>query len=212
MAELDFSDDAVLVKALASGERAAFAHLVDRYHAQLLRLALQFVPSHAVAEEVVQETWLAVITGIDRFEGRSSLKTWLFRILANIARSRGVKEHRTVPFTVVVPDGDEPAVDPHRFRRFRHAGAWKEPPARWPDPEASALRREELDVVRVAMDALPQSQRTVMTMRDMLGWTSTEVCDALDISAENQRVLLHRARSRVRSVLEQHFGEEGGRP
>jgi RNA polymerase sigma-70 factor (ECF subfamily) len=208
VAALDFTDDTVLVKALASRDRAAFEYLVDRYHAPLTRLALQFVPSRAVAEEVVQDTWLAVINGIDRFEGRSSLKTWLFRILVNIARSRGVKEHRSVPFAVALPEGDEPAVDPRRFRRFRHAGAWKEPPERWPDPETRALQREELDVVRVAMDALPASQRAVMTMRDVLGWTSVEVCEALEISAENQRVLLHRARSRVRSSLEQHYAEE----
>jgi RNA polymerase sigma-70 factor, ECF subfamily len=208
VAQLDFTDDGVLVKALASGDRDAFAYLIDRYHAPLMRLALQFVPSRAVAEEVVQETWLAVIKGIDRFEGRSSLKTWLFRILANIARTKGVKEHRSVPFTVALPEGDEPEVDPRRFRRFRHAGSWKEPPERWPDPEAQALMREELGVVRTAMDALPTSQRAVMTMRDVLGWTSVEVCDALEISAENQRVLLHRARSRVRSALETHFTQE----
>jgi RNA polymerase sigma-70 factor, ECF subfamily len=209
VAELNYGDDATLARALSAGDDDAFAHLLDRYHGQLVRLALQYVPSRAVAEEVVQDTWLAVIRGIDRFEGRSSLKTWLFRILMNIARTRGVKEHRSIPFAALVDDDtDEPPVDPSRFRRFRHAGHWKQPPVPWPDPEERALQQEELAVVRTAIDRLPETQRTVITMRDVLGLTSDEVCEALDITAVNQRVLLHRARSRVRTVLEQHFAPE----
>jgi RNA polymerase sigma-70 factor, ECF subfamily len=209
VAELGYGDDATLARALSAGDKDAFAYLLDRYHGPLLRLALQYVPSRAVAEEVVQETWLAVIRGVDRFEGRSSLKTWIYRILMNIARSRGVKEHRSVPFTALADaDDDEAPVDGSRFRRLRHAGHWKQPPVPWPDPEERAVQQEELAVVRAAIDALPAAQRTVITMRDVLGFTSDEVCDALDITAVNQRVLLHRARSRVRGALEQHFAPE----
>jgi RNA polymerase sigma-70 factor (ECF subfamily) len=212
VAGADFANDEVLIKGLAARDEAAFAFLLDRYHGPLVRLAQQYVPSRAVAEEVVQETWLAVIQGIDRFEGRSSVKTWLFRIMANIARTRGVKEHRSIPFSSAVPmDDAEPAVDPSRFRRFRKAGSWKHPPDPWPSPEDRALTREELDVVEAAIQTLPDAQREVITMRDVLGWSAEEVCDALDLSEGNQRVLLHRARSRVRGQLERHFGEGGAR-
>src|SRR5690242_13586535 len=130
---LDFTDDAVLTKALAARDADAFAFLLDRYHAPFVRLACQYVPSRAVADEVVQETWLAVIQGIDRFEGRSSVKTWLFSILLNIARTRGVKEQRSIPFSATASEDDgDPAVDPGRFRRFRKAGTWKQPPDPWP--------------------------------------------------------------------------------
>jgi RNA polymerase sigma-70 factor (ECF subfamily) len=212
MAGLDFADDGVLAKALADRDADAFAFLLDRYHGQLLRLALQYVPSRAVAEEVVQETWVAVIQGIDRFEGRSSVKTWLFRILMNIARTRGVKEHRSIPFASIARvDDHEPAVDPTRFHRFRHRGAWKQPPDPWPDPEAQALAREQLGAAQDAIAALPAAQREVITMRDVLGWTAPEVCDALEVSEGNQRILLHRARSKVRSALERKFGEGDAR-
>ena len=155
-----------------------------------MRVARQYVPSLAVAEEVVQETWLAVIEGIDRFEGRSSVKTWLFGIVMNIARKRGVKEQRSIPFSTA--DEREPAIDPSRFRRFRKAGTWKQPPDPWPDPESQAVVREELDVVQHAIDGLPDAQREVITLRDVVGCTAAEVCDALEISEGNQRVLLHR--------------------
>ena len=208
MANLDFSDDDVLVKALAAHDAEAFAYLLDRYHSTLVRLAQQYVPSRAVADEVVQETWLAVIDGIDRFEQRSSLKTWLFRILVNIARSHGVKESRSIPFATTTVFDQEPAVDPHRFRRgIRHRGAWKRPPHPWSEPEQRAVDAETLETIRRAIDRLPPEQREVITMRDLLGWSAAEVCDALKVTDSNQRVLLHRARSRVRDSLEQRYNK-----
>ncbi len=141
MAGHDFADDAVLVKALTARDRDAFAYLLNRYHASLVRLARQYVPGRAVAEEVVQETWLAVIQGIDRFEQRSSLKTWVLSILVNVARSHGVKENRSIPFATTAVITDVPAVDSHRFRRFgRGRGQWKRPPHAWSDPELVTYR------------------------------------------------------------------------
>jgi RNA polymerase sigma-70 factor, ECF subfamily len=205
---LDFSDDAVLVKALTTRDPDAFAYLLDRYYSPLVRLAQQYVQGRAVAEEVVQETWLAVIQGIDRFEQRSSLKTWLFRILVNIARSHGVKESRSIPFATSAALDNEPAVDPHRFRRFGRArGQWKLPPLPWSEPEQHALDAETDVTIRAAVDRLPPSQREVLTMRDLLGWSADEVCDALELTDANQRVLLHRARSKVRTALERHYDE-----
>ena len=208
VAALDFSDDDVLVKALAARDADAFAYLLDRYHSTLVRLAQQYVPSRAVADEVVQETWLAVIDGIDRFEQRSSLKTWLFRILVNIARSHGVKENRSIPFATTAVLEEEPAVDPRRFRRgLRERGAWKRPPHPWSEPEQRAVDAETLETIRSAIDRLPPDQREVITMRDLLGWSAAEVCDALEVSDANQRVLLHRARSKVRASLERRYDE-----
>jgi len=205
---LDFSDDDVLVKALAARDADAFAYLLDRYHSTLVRLAQQYVPSRAVADEVVQETWIAVIDGIDRFEQRSSLKTWLFRILVNIARSHGVKENRSIPFAATALLDEEPAVDPRRFRRgLRARGAWKRPPRPWSEPEQRAVDSETLETIRSAIDRLPPDQREVITMRDLLGWSAAEVCDALEVSDANQRVLLHRARSKVRASLERRYDE-----
>lgn len=209
MDRLDFSDDDVLVKALAARDADAFAYLLDRYHSSLVRLARQYVPSRAVADEVVQETWVAVIDGIDRFEQRSSLKTWLFRILVNIARSHGVKENRSIPFATTAVLDEEPAVDPRRFRRgFRERGAWKRPPNPWSEPEQRAVDTETLATIRGAIDRLPPDQREVITMRDLLGWSAAEVCAALEVSDANQRVLLHRARSKVRGSLELHYDAE----
>ena len=209
MAALEFSDDAVLVKAIAARDPDAFTYLLDRYHSSLVRLACQYVPSRAVADEVVQETWLAVIQGIDRFEQRSSLRTWLFKILVNIARSHGVKESRSIPFASTELLDHERAVDPHRFVRFalRGRGGWKQPPRQWSDPEQRALDAETLTTIDVAVEQLPPAQREVLTMRDLLGWSAAEVCDALEVSDANQRVLLHRARSKVRTALERHYDE-----
>jgi len=208
VAGLDFSDDAVLVKALSTRDPDAFAYLLDRYHGSLVRLAMQYVPGRAVADEVVQETWLAVIQGIDRFEQRSSLKTWLFRILVNVARSHGVKENRSIPFAATAVLDDDPAVDPHRFRRFgKGRGQWKRPPQPWSDPEQRALDAETIETIRETVDLLPPSQREVLKMRDLLGWSPAEVCDALELSDTNQRVLLHRARSKVRAALERNYDE-----
>src|SRR5689334_15851590 len=174
--------------------------MLDRYHVALVRLAQQYVPSRAVAEEVAQETWLAVIEGIDRFEQRSSLKTWLFRILINIARSHGVKENRSIPFATTTALEEEPAVDPRRFwRGLRARGAWKRPPHPWSEPEQRAVDAETLETIRSAIDRLPPDQREVITMRDLLGWSAAEVCDALEVTDANQRVLLHRGRSKVRA-------------
>jgi RNA polymerase sigma-70 factor, ECF subfamily len=202
----EYADDDVLVKAIAAREPDAFAYLLDRYHGQLVRLARQYVSNPAVADEVVQETWVAVIEGIGRFEQRSSLKTWLFRILVNIARTHGVKESRSVPIAPT-PDDDAPAVEPSRFRRFslRARGAWKDPPQPWGDPEQGALDREMLDTIDRAIAQLSPDQREVITMRDVLGWSAVEVCDALQLSDANQRVLLHRARSKVRATLERQY-------
>ena len=209
----DFSDDGVLVPALRRRDEAAFGWLLDQYSAPLRRLARSYVSNDAAAAEAVQETWLAVITGIDRFERRSSLKTWVYRILVNVARSKGVKEHRTVPFASLGEelDGEERAVDPQRFRDHRDhwPGHWAAPPVAWDEePEDHLLGRETLSIVAAAIAALPPNQRSVITLRDVQGWDSVEVCNALDISETNQRVLLHRARSKVRSALETHFEED----
>jgi len=209
VASLDFSDDDVLVKALAAGDSDAFAYLLDRYHSSLVRLAQQYVASRAVADEVVQETWLAVISGIDRFEQRSSLKTWLFRILVNIARSHGVKESRSIPFATTTVLEEEPSVDPHRFRRgLRARGAWKRPPLPWSEPEQRAVDAETLATIQAVIDRLPPDQREVITMRDLLGWSAAEVCHALEVTDSNQRVLLHRARSKVRGSLERQYDQD----
>jgi len=190
-----------LVAALRAGDERAFMELVDRYGPSMLRLARSFVSSQAVAEEVVQETWLGVLRGLDRFEERSSLKTWIFRILANVARTKGERESRSLPFSSLEQAGsDEPAVDPSRFDA---GGAWNSPPASWEDvPEDRLLSRETLGSIDAAIAMLPPAQRTVITLRDVNGWSSDEVCNVLDISETNQRVLLHRARSKVRRALE----------
>jgi RNA polymerase sigma-70 factor (ECF subfamily) len=196
-----------LVEALRAGDQAAFEQLVRMYNASLLRVARLFVSSRAVAEEVVQETWLGVLNGIGRFEGRSSLKTWIFRILTNVAKSRGVRESRSIPFSAL--EGDEPAVDPERFRPADdpvEPGAWATPPV--PLPEQALLSRETLSVIEAAIEALPPAQRAVITLRDVEGWSSEEVRNALDVSETNQRVLLHRARSKVRRALEDYVSEE----
>ena len=210
-----FTDDQVLVAALRRGDEDAFAWLIDRYDRSLRRLARTYVASAAVADDVVAETWLAVVKGIDRFEGRAAVSTWLYRILANIARTRGVREHRTIPFSSAagaMEEGAGPAVDPERFGAIGDPGygQWAAPPTPWDDePEASLESRETLAAVRRAVEALPPAQREVITLRDLEGWTSSEVRNALDLSETNQRVLLHRARAKVRRALEQHFEEAG---
>ena len=204
-------DDRRLVAAVRAGDEAAFATLVDMYGASMLRLARAHVPSRAVAEEVVQETWLAVLDGIDRFEGRSSLKTWIFRILANRAKTRGERERRTVPFSSLGGDDDAPAVAPERFLPADHERVphhWAAPPRRWRgDPEARLLSKETLAVIRDAIASLPDRQRLVLALRDVEGWSAEEVRNALELSETNQRVILHRGRAKVRQVLEDHLGE-----
>jgi RNA polymerase sigma-70 factor (ECF subfamily) len=171
-----------------------------------------YVATDAIADEVVSEAWLAVIKGIDRFEQRSSLKTWIHRIVMNLARTRGVREHRSVPFSSLADDatGTEPAVDPQRFvpRGQPGGGAWAAPPVPWDEePETELFARDTLEVVRAAVAELPTGQQTVITLRDLEGWSAPEVCNALGISETNQRVLLHRARAKVRTALERHFQE-----
>jgi RNA polymerase sigma-70 factor (ECF subfamily) len=201
-------DDAELVQRLRARDERAFAELVEAWSPSMLRVARMHVPSRAVAEEVVQEAWLGVLQGIDRFEGRSSLKTWVFRILLNRALTRGVREARSVPFAALAAgeaDADEPAVDADRFTRD---GAWASPPRRWEEaPEVKARSDETLAVARAAIEQLPPMQRLVITMRDLEGFPSDETCNALDISETNQRVLLHRARAKVRAALEEHFSD-----
>jgi RNA polymerase sigma-70 factor, ECF subfamily len=205
--------DLALVEALRRGDETAFMMLVDRYQPSMLRIARMYVSTRAVAEEVVQEAWLGVLKGLDTFEGRSSLRTWIFRILTNIAKTRGQRESRSAPFSSVwAPSSeDEPAVDPDRFIADGQdwAGGWARPPAPWEtEPEQRLLSEETLSKVRAAIDALPTNQREVIRLRDVLGWTSQEVCNALEISETNQRVLLHRARSKVRRALEGYLGQE----
>jgi RNA polymerase sigma-70 factor (ECF subfamily) len=203
----DFSDDDVLVAALRAKDEAAFAWLLDRYDRSLHRVAMSFVSSRAVADEVVQETWLGVVRGIGGFEGRSSLKTWIFRIVMNVGRTRGEREQRTVPVPMVLGD-DTPTFAPEQFRTTEpYRRHWATPPQPWDEqPADRLLASETLAVVREAVDRLPAKQRTVICLRDIDGWTPGEVCALLDVSEANQRVLLHRARARVRDALEDYFG------
>jgi RNA polymerase sigma-70 factor (ECF subfamily) len=205
-----------LCAALRRGDEAAFADLVVLYHAPLRRLALTYVRSAAVADEVVQETWLAVVRGIQRFEERSSLKTWIFRILSNTAKTRAEREARTVPLSAFGPgelDADEPPVDPSRFLDQQHArwpGHWASPPTRWDTLPAERLEGNELlGALKDAIDELPSRQRQVIVLRDIEGWGAEEVCKVLELSEANQRVLLHRARSKVRQAVEEQLGELG---
>jgi RNA polymerase sigma-70 factor, ECF subfamily len=209
------TEEASLLEALRAGDEHAFARLVEELSGPMRRLARTFVPTAAVAEDVVQETWLAVLEGLDRFEGRSSLKTWIFRILTNRAITRGQRERRSIPFSSLVDaeaDHAEPAVDPSRFRPpgSQWAGGWLEPPRSWdPIPEDRLLSDETLAVITGAIDQLPAGQRSVITLRDVQGFGSQEACNVLEISETNQRVLLHRARSRVRRALERYFDDAG---
>jgi RNA polymerase sigma-70 factor (ECF subfamily) len=199
-----------LCAALRRGDEEAFRKLVREYHAPLRRLALGYVRSPAVADEVVQETWLGVIHGIGNFEGRSSLRTWIFRILTNTAKTRAEREARTVPLSAFAADDDDPSVDPSRFFDQQHErwpGHWASPPARWDElPEEHLAGREALDALKRAIDALPPVQKQVIVLRDIEGWPANEVCDLLGLSVGNQRVCLHRARSRVRQALEDELG------
>jgi RNA polymerase sigma-70 factor (ECF subfamily) len=210
---LSESDDQILLTAVRRGDEAAFGRLVDRYHPSLVRIATLFVRDHTVAEEVAQETWIGVLRGLDRFEGRSSFRTWLFGILANQARRRGERERRMIPFSALAqPAGEraEPAVPPERFLPAgdEWAGHWASPPSAWPAPEDALLAAEARHRLEEAIAALPPNQRAVITLRDVEGWDAAEVCNALRLSATNQRVLLHRARSRVRAALERYLVED----
>jgi RNA polymerase sigma-70 factor (ECF subfamily) len=203
--------DADLVAALRRGDEGAFLALVRTHNAAMARVARSYVPSDAVAQEVVQETWLAVLEGLARFEGRSTVQTWIFRILVNRARTRGARERRSVPFSSYSPiDEGAPSVEPERFQGEGepYPGHWSSPPTPWDElPEARLQSKETLERIRSAIEALPPNYREVITLRDIEGWSSPEVCNALGLSETNQRVLLHRARSRVRRALERYLDE-----
>jgi RNA polymerase sigma-70 factor (ECF subfamily) len=200
------ADDQDLVERAQAGDEEAYTVLVRRYSPAMLRLARMYVPTAALAEDVVQETWVAVLRGLERFEGRSSFKTWLFRILVNRAKTRGVRESRSVPFASLGSgepgeDGDDgPTVDPSRFTS---EGAWTSAPRNWEDdPEQALDSKEARRIVLEAIDTLPERQKVVITMRDLDGLSADEVRNALDLTETNQRVLLHRARAKVRTALE----------
>jgi RNA polymerase sigma-70 factor, ECF subfamily len=187
----DDGDDR-LIAALCRGDADAFATVVDRHSGAMLRVAMAYVPTRAGAEEAVQETWIAVLRRIDHFEGRASLKTWIFRILVNVAMRAGARERRSVPFSALAAaeDTGEPSVDPARFLPADHErfpGHWAVIPARWPTPEEGLLSGETREVIVAAIAGLPVAQRTVIALRDVEGWSSEEVCEALEISAGNQR-------------------------
>jgi len=201
-------DDAELIRLLRQGDEAAFMSLVERLQPMMLRVARMYVSSQAVAEEVVQEAWLGVLQGIDRFEGRSSLRTWIMRIVTNTAKTRGQREGRSAPFASLAGDDlDAPSFDPDRFLGTgAWAGHWSTLPADWAGaPESRLTSSETLDAVHRAIDVLPPMQAQVIRLRDVLGWTSEEVRNALDLTETNQRVLLHRARAKVRAALEREM-------
>lgn len=195
-------DDAALVRRLREGDEEAFRGLVRRMHRALQKVALAFVGSPAAAEEVVQDTWVAVISQIDRFEERSSLRTWIGSILVNQAKTRGARDKRSVPFSSLSPEEAGP-VEPERFAA---SGFWCVPPRRWDDaPESLLLRKEMRGVIDRELERLPPTQRTVVVLRDVEGWSSEEICNVLGVSETNQRVLLHRGRQRLRAALEKHL-------
>ena len=207
------AEDEPTLAALRAGDEKAFLMLVRQLHPSMLRVASLFVSSRAVAEEVVQETWLGVLRGLSGFEGRSSLRRWIFGILTNCAKGRGTREARSVPFSAIEAESeDEPPVDPSRFLPPDHPrwpGHWSAPPVAWADEKL--IQQESLRAAQRAIAQLPRGQREVIVLRDVEGCESEEVCQLLGLSEVNQRVLLHRARSKVRAALELHF-QTGGRP
>jgi RNA polymerase sigma-70 factor (ECF subfamily) len=208
------AEDWAVVSELRRGDEAVFAALVDRFHGALVRVAMLYVGDRGAAEDVAQETWLGVVQGIDRFEGRSSLKTWIFRILLNRAKTRAVRERRDLPFSSLVSEleTDEPAVDPERFLppdSPSWPGHWASAPVRWDGmAEDRLLSKETMHHIRTSIEALPPAQRHVVVLRDVEGLSGAEVCDLLELSAAHQRVLLHRARSKVRQSMERYLTEE----
>jgi RNA polymerase sigma-70 factor (ECF subfamily) len=203
------ADERRLVDALRAGDEKAFTRLVREYGPAMLRVARMFVSSRAVAEDVVQEAWVGVLNGIGRFEGRSSLKTWIFRILTNTAKTRAVREGRSIPFSSLAGEDEEGgAVDADRFLGddTRFPGHWAAPPQRWEaQPERRLLSSETLAVIEREIAKLPPNQAIVVTMRDVEGFDAEAVRNVLDISETNQRVLLHRARSKLRRALEEYL-------
>jgi len=198
-------DESALIASLRAGDEQAFMRLVEEYTPGMRRLALTFVRTPALADDVVQEAWLGVLKGLDRFEGRSSLRTWIYTIVANIARTRAVREARSVPLSSLAPDDaddDEPSVDPDRFVGDGH---WSRPVEPW----RRVLDAEARGVIDAAIAQLPPQQAQVIQLRDIEGWSSEDVRNVLELSETNQRVLLHRARSKVRAALERYLDEDG---
>ena len=201
------SDEQTLA-ALRAGDERAFRDFFARSYPMMKRVARAYVASDAVAEEVVQDTWMAIVTGIDRFEGRSALGTWIFSILTNQAKTHSSREKRAVPFSsVAISDVKEPVVDPDRFQKDDEAwpGHWATPPRPWQKPERRLFSLEARDHLKAALTQLPDRQRVIVGLRDIEGYSAEEVCDLLGLSPENQRVLLHRGRSRLRAILDEYL-------
>jgi RNA polymerase sigma-70 factor (ECF subfamily) len=204
--------DEQIVAALRTGDERTFRDLFERSYSMMKRVARGYVSCDAVADEVVQDTWMAIVTGIDRFEGRCALGTWMFSILTNQAKTHSARERRALPFSSVAPsDVEEPAVDPDRFQKDDEAwpGHWATPPRPWQKPERRLLSLEARDKFKEALAQLPERQRLIVVLRDIEGLSAEEVCDLLELSQENQRVLLHRGRSRLRAFLEEYLDRAG---
>jgi len=205
------TDDRRLIARLRDGDQAAFSALVDRYRVGMIRVARGFVRDDATAEDVVQEAWLGILKGLATFEGRGSLKSWIFAIVVNRAKSRATREGRSTPFSALVSretSAREPAVDPDRFldATAKWPGHWSQPPVSWgDDPEACLLRSETMEQLKRIIDDLPPAQRAVISLRDIAGQDAASICNELGITETNMRVLLHRARSKVRGSLERYF-------
>jgi len=202
------SDEGALLARLREGDERAFESVVEGFYPSMIAIARGYVRSRAVAEEVVQQAWLGVLKGLDRFEGRSSFRTWVLQIVANIARTRAVREARSVPFSSFELDDAEPAIEAERFRGADDPfpGHWRSYPTDWRTiPEQQLLSAETVELVKRAIEELPETQRLVITLRDVTGCSADEVCETLGVSAANERVLLHRARTRVRARLERHI-------
>lgn len=200
-----FRPDREMAAALLDGDERLFASLVDGWSPAMLRLAAMHVASRAAAEDAVQEAWAEALRGLHRFEGRSTLRTWVFKILLNVARRRGVKDHRVIPFSGL---RDGPTVDANRFQgpAEPHPGGWRQFPVPWrePTPEDALLGSELREKMAAALERLPDRQRLVMELRDVQGYDSDEVCEMLELTPGNQRVLLHRARAAVRAEIERY--------
>ena len=200
--------DEQIVAALRAGNERTFREMFARSYPMMKRVARGYVASDAVAEEIVQDTWMAIVTGIERFEGRSALGTWMFSILTNQAKTHSARERRSLPFSSLAPaDIEEPAVSPDRFQKDDEAwpGHWATPPRPWQKPERRLLSLEAREQLKQALVQLPERQRLIVVLRDVEGHSAEEVCDLLELSQENQRVLLHRGRSRLRAYLEKYL-------
>jgi RNA polymerase sigma-70 factor (ECF subfamily) len=200
--------DEQTVAALRAGDEQVFRELFERSYPAMKHIARGYVASDAVADEVVQETWMAILTGIDRFRGRSALSTWMFSILANQAKTHSTRERRSLPLSSVASgEAEGPAVDPDRFQKDDEAwpGHWATPPRPWQKPERRLLSLETREQLKEGLAQLPERQRLIVVLRDVEGRSAEEVCDLLDLSHQNQRVLLHRGRSRLRALLEDYL-------